>query len=86
MIKLYIHNTVHHISPAVDLFSSDSHTRQHKIKLFFPPKLLMAAARPNDHISVLLEDNVGAVVKVKHRYRVELSRCATWLWHIVRKH
>lgn len=47
-------------------------------------KRLVAATGPDHHVSVLLQDDVGAVVKVEDRYGVELGGCAARLRHRVR--
>lgn len=39
----------------------------------------MAATGPDDHVPVLLQDDVGAVVEVEHGDGVELGRGAAWL-------
>lgn len=41
----------------------------------------MAATGPDDHVPVLLQDDVGAVVEVEHGDGVELGRGAAWLGH-----
>lgn len=44
----------------------------------------MAAAGSDHHVAILLEDDVGAVVKVQHRDAVELGGGAAGLWHHLR--
>lgn len=44
----------------------------------------MTATGSDHHIAVLLEDDVGAVIKVEHRDAVELGRGAAGLGHCVR--
>lgn len=44
----------------------------------------VAAARPDHHVTVLLQDDVGAVVKVEDRDAVELRGCAAGLGHRLR--
>lgn len=44
----------------------------------------MAAAGPHDHVSVFLQDDIGAVVEVEDGDGVELSRGAARLGHRVR--
>lgn len=44
----------------------------------------MTAAGSDDHVAVLLEDDIGAVVKVKYRDAVELCRGTAGLGHRVR--
>lgn len=43
----------------------------------------MAAAGPDHHVSVLLQNDVGAVIEVKDRYSVELGRCTAGLGYRV---
>lgn len=46
----------------------------------------MATARPHDHVTVFLEDDVGAVVKVEHGDGIELGGRAAGLGHKVGVH
>ena len=46
----------------------------------------MAAARPHHHVLVFLQDDVGVVVEVEHRYGVELGRGAAGLRHVLGVH
>ena len=39
----------------------------------------MAAAGPDHHVSILLQDDVRAVVEVEDRYSIELGGCAAGL-------
>lgn len=43
----------------------------------------MAATGPDHHVPVLLQDDIGAVVKVEDRYGVELGGCTAGLGHRV---
>lgn len=45
---------------------------------------LVAAAGPDNHVPVFLQDDVGAVIKVEDRDGVELSRGAAGLGHRLR--
>ena len=44
----------------------------------------MAATGPDDHVSVFLQDDVGAVVEVEHRDGVELRGGTARLGHRLR--
>lgn len=44
----------------------------------------MAAAGPDHHVPVLLQDDIGAVVKVQDGYSVELGGCTARLRYRVR--
>lgn len=44
----------------------------------------MTTAGSDNHVAVLLEDDIGAVVKVKHRDAVELRWGAAGLGHRLR--
>lgn len=44
----------------------------------------MAATGPDHHVSVLLQDDIGAVVEVEDRYGVELRGRTARLRHRVR--
>ena len=41
----------------------------------------MAATSPDNHVSVFLQDDVGAVIEVEHRDGIELSRSTARLGH-----
>lgn len=43
----------------------------------------MATAGPDDHVSVLLQDDIGAVVEVEDGYSVELGGCTAGLGYRV---
>lgn len=45
---------------------------------------LVAAAGSHDHVAVLLQDDIGAVVEVEHRDGVELRWRAAGLGHRLR--
>lgn len=44
----------------------------------------MAATCSDHHVAVLLQDDVGAVIKVEHRDAVKLRGCAAGLGHRLR--
>lgn len=44
----------------------------------------MAATSPDNHVSVFLQDDVGAVIEVEHRDGIELSRSTARLGHCFR--
>lgn len=44
----------------------------------------MTAAGPDHHVTVLFEDDVGAVIEVEHGDAVELCRGAAGLGHCLR--
>ena len=46
----------------------------------------VAATRPDHHVLVLLEDDVGVVVEVEHGDGVELGRSAARLGNVLRVH
>lgn len=41
----------------------------------------MAATSPDNHVSVFLQDDVGAVIEVEHGDGIELSRSTARLGH-----
>lgn len=47
---------------------------------------LVATTRPHDHVTVFLEDDVGAVVKIEHGDGIELGGRAAGLGHKVGVH
>lgn len=44
----------------------------------------MAATRPDYHVAIFLQDDIGAVVKIQHRDAVELGGGTARLWDRVR--
>lgn len=44
----------------------------------------MAAASTHNHVLVFFENDVGVVIIVQHRNRMEFSRSAAGLWNILR--
>lgn len=49
-----------------------------------PSRRLVAATGPDNHVSVFLQDDVGAVVEVEHGDGVQLGRGAAGLGHRLR--
>lgn len=45
---------------------------------------LVAATGTHDHVAVLFEDDVGAVVEIEDRDGIQLGRGAAWLGHRLR--
>lgn len=46
----------------------------------------MTATALDNHVLVLLEDDVGLVVEIEYRNRSQLCRCAAGLWYLTRIH